>query len=373
MVSPVGWEKPSTPPFEPMDDSPILIAPTLLSENWLSMNIYSDALQNELVKIPGLNWANIAPVSTVGDSRWKRLFQRNIEYPWTVRRHDRPGSVLHVLDHSNAHLCRYHRNSLVTCHDIAEFRQTKLSARQFRNWKWRVEGMRHARKILTVSQCTKEDLIEILGIPAERIDVCHNGVDPLFQPAQREAALAHFPQLGLSELKILHVGSNIYRKNVELLIRALGILARRKIGFRFVKVGLDFTDEQKRLMVTEEIAERVIHLGKAETTDLPAIYSLCDVFAFPSIYEGFGLPVLEAQACGLPTVIAQTSALPEVGGDASLYTDPHDPEELAEKLIAAAKPDEARRLRNLGFANVKRFTWRGHAETVARTYLDLFS
>lgn len=338
------------------------------------MDVYWAALKGELREISGLKWQSIAPGSAVGDPRWKRLFQRTVQYPWIVRGRNLPQTVLHVLDHSYAHLCRHHRSAVVTCHDIAEYRETNLNSRQFRGWEARVLGMRQARKIIAVSEATKHDLIEVLKIPEQQIVVSHNGVGSNFKPvADCASAQEKFPELAVPQLKILHIGSNIHRKNVEMVIRALGILNTRRFDFRFVKVGAEFSPEQKNLLAAERVLGKVIHLGRVDTDDLPAIYSLCDVLAFPSLQEGFGLPVLEAQACGLPTILSRTGSLPEVGGRASLYVDPAVPGELADQIQFANQSGEAQKLRELGFENVKRFSWRKHAEAVSAVYAELLS
>ena len=98
------------------------------------------------------------------------------------------------------------------------------------------------------------------------------------------------------------------------------------------------------------------------------IYSLCDVFVFPSTYEGFGLPVLEAQACGTPVILAESSCLPEVGGDGALYFPPHDEGALAEQITRLVDPAVRDPLVAAGFANAAKFTWKAHAEKVLRSY-----
>lgn len=350
----------------------VLLAPTLLCEGSLSMDLYAANLNAEFLQMADLPCLiTVLPYSSRSTSKAARYFLRNVVFPLAIMRHSKVGSILHVLDHSNGHLCRYHPKSVVTCHDIAEYRETALNDRQLRHWKWRVEGIKKAVRIVAVSRHTKEDLVEILGIPEERITVAHNGVSPIFRPWEHMVALENIPELNLSGLKILHVGSNIQRKNLPVLIRALGLLRKRNVDFWFIKVGQQFPSDQLKMIEQAGIGDRVVHLGRRPTEEIPMIYSLCDFFVFPSTYEGFGLPVLEAQACGTPAILARSSCLAEVGGDAALYFEPRSEDELAERIMEAAVQEKREQLIAAGFENAKLYTWRAHAEKVAQVYKEI--
>lgn len=352
--------------------SKILLAPTLLCEGSLSMDLYAENLNSEFSRMPDVPLReSIEPSLAPTTSKVKRLLLRNISYPLAIRRKAAPGTILHVLDHSNGHLCRHHPNSVATCHDIAEYRETALNSRQLKHWKWRVEGMRAAKKIIAISHHTKADLVDLLRIPEERITVAHYGVDPLFRPWERADVVGDFPELDRPGLKILHIGSNIQRKNLPVLLRALGVLHQRGIEVWLVKVGHAFPKDQQRLIDEAGFSDRVIFLGNRRTDELPKIYSLSDLFVFPSTYEGFGRPILEAQACGTPVILARSSCLPEVGGAGALYFEPHSKEELAMRILEAAGASERSRLIAEGFKNAGLFTWRSHAEKVAAVYQEI--
>jgi len=351
-----------------MKSAPILLAPTLLCEGSLSMDLYAGNLIEEFQQIDDApDWKIVSPSSATSASKIKRYFLRNVAFPLAVRRQPK-GSILHVLDHSNGHLCRHYPRSVATCHDIAEYRETPLNPRQLNHWKWRVEGMKKAQKIVAISHNTKRDLIELLNIPEADIEVAHYGVDPLFKPWDRQEIANRFPELPTSGLKILHIGSNIQRKNLPVLIRALGILRERKVDFTFVKIGYDFPPDQQQMIRNAGIQDRVLFLGNRTTEELPLIYSLCDIFVFPSTYEGFGRPILEAQACGTPVILAESSCLPEVGGDGALYFSPHDEEMLAARITELHDSSVRQTLIHRGFANASKYTWRSHAEKVIATY-----
>jgi glycosyltransferase involved in cell wall biosynthesis len=351
-------------------DTEVLLAAPLLSEQFMSMDLYAEDLNAAFQKLGGgPSWSGIMPDCPSPVSRIRRAWIRSFTYPRLIRwcAAANPG-LLHVLDHSYAHLCRSHPRSVATCHDIAEYRLSQLTGRQFRNWRWRVEGLREARHVIAISGNTKTDLMEFLGIPEERISVVHYGVDPLFRPGDPASGKTQFPQLSGPELKILHVGSNIMRKNMPVLIEALGLLKRTGISFSFVKVGHAFPPEQMAQLKAAGLEDHLIHLGFRHTEELPAIYSLCDIFVFPSTYEGFGRPILEAQACGTPVVLADSSCLAEVGQDAALYFPAADPAQLTARLLQLADSAERQSWAAKGIANAAGFTWEAHARGVRRVY-----
>lgn len=354
-----------------MEPHPILLAPTLLCENSLSMDLYAENLITEFLAMSDApQWKSISPSTRPSSTKTFRYLLRNVAYPLVVRMSPKE-SILHVLDHSNGHLCRHHPRSVVTCHDIAEYRETALNSRQLNHWKWRVEGMKAAHRIIAISHHTKKDVLDLLDIPEDRVEVAHYGVDPLFKSWDRASLEGRFPELDRPGLKILHIGSNIQRKNIPVLIRALGILKSRKVDFSLIKVGQDFPPEQKEMIRAVGIQDQIVFLGNRATSELPMIYSMCDVFVFPSTYEGFGRPILEAQGCGTPVILAESSCLPEVGGIGALYFPPKDPEALAGRIMEIQDSSVRDGLISAGFENTRRFNWRSHAEKVIGVYRSI--
>jgi len=355
--------------------SDILLAAPLVAEQFMSMDLYAEDLAAAFSRLGGApSWARLMPAVPDRLSKIRRVWTRSHTYPALVRKAAaaNPG-LLHVLDHSYAHLCRNHPQAVATCHDIAEYRVSQLTGRQFRHWRWRVEGLREARHIIAISGNTKTDLMELLGIPSEKISVVHYGVDPVFCPGNPASDRKAFPQLAGPELKILHVGSNIRRKNIPVLIEALGQLKQAGIPFCFVKVGHEFPPEQAAQIKAAGLEGNVIHLGLRPTPELVAIYRLCDVFVFPSTYEGFGRPILEAQACGTPVILSDSSCLAEVGQDAALYFPAADPAQLAARLLQLSDDSERQSWTAKGIANAAGFTWEAHARGVRAVYASVLA
>jgi glycosyltransferase involved in cell wall biosynthesis len=221
-------------------------------------------------------------------------------------------------------------------------------------------ALRRAAHVVAVSEATRRDLITRLGLPPERVSTVYNGVDPRFRPLDPAARAAARARLGLPERFVLTLGTLEPRKNHLGLLRAFARLAGAEPDLALVVGGrrgwLDqpIFDEVRRL----GLEERVRFLGGVPDDDLPALYAAATAFAYPSWYEGFGLPPLEALACGVPVVASRAGALPEVCGEAALLVKPGDTDALAAALAralgdAALRAELARR----GPAQAARFTW----------------
>jgi len=278
-----------------------------------------------------------------------------------------PAALFHATDH----LLPPFRTipSVFTLHDLI-FRLYPETHMPLNRWFLTLmmpRFLRRADLILAVSECTRRDAIRWYRIPEERIVVTYEGVDERFRPAPPEAVAAIRARYGLPERFILYVGTLEPRKNLPTLFAAYRSLLARWPELGLVVAGRPgwLTEGIFRSLRDLGLEGRVRLLGYVPDADLPALYSAAAVFAFPSRYEGFGLPPLEAMACGTPVVVADTSSLPEVVGEAGLRVPPDQPEAWVEALAAALSREELRtRLREAGLRRAARFRW---AETAART------
>jgi glycosyltransferase involved in cell wall biosynthesis len=232
-------------------------------------------------------------------------------------------------------------------------------------------AVRRADHLLAISESTRQDLIRLLGARPEQVTVTYCGVDAAFQPLDPAAVRAYRERRGLPERFLLYVGTLEPRKNVPRLIEAYAALRRRGPAPPLVLAGAKGWGQlgiEARLGALG-LGDSVRFLGYVPTAELPLCYNAASVFVYPSLYEGFGLPPLEALACGTPVVASNASSLPEAVGDAALLVGPRDTAGLADALAAALDDAPLReRLRAAGLAQARRFSWRQMAEQTHAVY-----
>jgi glycosyltransferase involved in cell wall biosynthesis len=267
--------------------------------------------------------------------------------------------------------------TVLTVHDLSFLRLPQFFVPAFRTYLETAvtRAVRRADHILADSESTRHDLGELLAVPAARVSVLYPGVEERFQPVRDPEVLARVRgRYRLPARFVLGVGTLQPRKNFEGLVEAFGRLLAA--GHHLPELGLVIAGGEgwlgtDLLALAERLGvrERVILAGFVKDEDLPGLYSLADALAFPSWYEGFGLPVLEAMACGTPVVSADNSSLPEVVGDAGLLVDAGSPDELADAL-ALLLLEEGRRSRlvEAGWRQARRFRW----ENAARQLLEVY-
>jgi glycosyltransferase involved in cell wall biosynthesis len=236
-------------------------------------------------------------------------------------------------------------------------------------------NIRRSTKIITDSGYIKTEAMDFLRIPAEMITPVHLGIDhDVFKHYPREALESCKREFGLPERFILFVGTREPRKNLDGLLRAYTELPgpiRRE--FSLLLVGPRGWGESDRAARTE-LGNGVMILNYVETPKLALIYNLASVFVYPSLYEGFGLPPLEAMACGCPAVVSRAACLPEICGDATCYVDPKDVQSIAEGLTNVLADEELRRsLIKRGRERAKLFTWENTAGKTLEVFNEVLS
>jgi len=266
-------------------------------------------------------------------------------------------------------------NYVFTLHDLTSFQNPEYYPPLIR---WRLNqaisrGLSKARRILCVSTFVRDQVHETFGIPLERLVVIHHGVAEQFRPVpQAQARLLLFQKYGLSRPFLLFVGQMKARKNILRILEAFGRFRRETItdttlvlvGRRgHTSEGIDETIQRLQLEYD------VLELGHVPAEDLPALYSAAEMFVFPSLLEGFGLPVLEAMACDTPVITSNVSALPEVAGDAALLVNPLSVEELADAIRSLHSDGLLRqRLKEKGLARANQFSWAQTARETRNAY-----
>ena len=265
------------------------------------------------------------------------------------------------------------RAVVVTVHDLAFLRYPE----QYPGFKQRYltamtrRSVEHADRVIAVSSSTRADIIHFYDVDPDRVVVVPNGLDPAMKPIEDPEALATFRKKhDLPERFILFLGTLQPRKNLIALMRAWARLdpANR---LPLVVVGAqgwmyEPILEQARAL---GVAGEIVFKGFAESRDLPYWYSAATIFVYPSLYEGFGMPVVEAMACGVPVIASNTSSLPEVAGDAGILVDPSNISALSEAIQSLTDREDLRRtLRQRGLDQAMQFSWTRTARETASVY-----
>ena len=258
------------------------------------------------------------------------------------------------------------RPHVVTVHDMIPelFPGSRRRADRITDKRRYVDQAAH---IICVSESTKVDLLRIFGDVQAPMSVIPHGVNPRFAPTSTRIP-------GFPHEYLLYVGKREGYKDVSTLINAMPNLVDVFPELNLVLVGGGaLTAQERERIVGLGLTDRVMQRSVADT-DMPAAYSGARAFVFPSLYEGFGLPVLEAMACGVPVILAKSSALPEVGGNAAFYFSPGSSAELVAAVEQVLTEDELRlSLIDLGKARSSQFTWRRSAQSHAVIYHELFN
>ncbi len=227
---------------------------------------------------------------------------------------------------------------------------------------------RRASRVIAISESTRRDIVKQWGVPADRITVAYPGVGDAFRPLPAEQVAAFRQRRNLPERFILHVGTLQPRKNLVRLIQAYRRLGS---GAKLVLAGgkgwlyQEILDEIERLQLKKD----VLLPGYLPDDELPLWYNAAAVLAYPSLYEGFGFPVVEAMACGTPVVTSTVSSMPEAAGDAASLVAPHDSNALADALHQALEDKGAReQMCGLGFQQAAKFTWDRTAAATVSAY-----
>jgi len=254
--------------------------------------------------------------------------------------------------------------TVITIHDMAhEYYPENVDEKLLRHLKQELpQTARLATLIITDSQNTKMDVLKFLNVPEDKVKVIYIGVDKTFRPINDPIVLeATRKKYHLPGEFILYLGAIQPRKNIAGLIGAYHLLCQDP-GFKYhlvVAGGVGWKNQDiSRLVVELGLKDRIIFTGYISSLDLPNLYNLAAAFIYPSFYEGFGLPVVEAMACGIPVVTSNNSSLPEVGGDAVIYVNPHSADEVANGIRRILSDKELRsQCIARGLERAKIFSW----------------
>lgn len=351
-----------------------------------SMDVYAEGLVSGLRAVRP-DWEIVElfpqPIDRKSRSSWvraRKYYERFWNFPRCVTQQN--VDIVHIVEAAEAHMVYWlqqkAKRTVVTCHDLINYfysdnrvASVQLPLISHQMWMHGIRGMRYADRVVAVSAATAKDTVQILNLAPDRVSVVHNAVEAIFQPLPENQVQAIRQQYNLQPdtFCLLNVGSDHRRKNLLNILQSLAILKQQGLDFVFCKIGADFTAEQKELMQKLQLEEVVRYWGKPERTNLVELYNVADVLVSPSLFEGFGMTLLEAMACGTPVITSNVSSMPEVVEESGLLVDPNSPRAIANAVLHLCQnPLLYADLVEKGFTRVKPFTWQNTAEQVATIY-----
>lgn len=357
-------------------------------EATFSLEVYADNLVAALKTVrPHWEIAEIAPIPwNSPDKLWqsgsgiKKYYETFWRHPRAVSRLE--ADIFHVIDQCEAHIAyRLHRANkpvVVTCHDLVQFvypeilrDQSRIPALSLAMWKYAVGGMKSAEHIISVSSNTAKDVNQMLDISFDQITVVPNGTNPEFRvlPDAEVAEIREKYKRSPDTVYLLNVGSTHQRKNILTVLQVLKTLKEKEVPVCLWRTGGEFTKEQKNFIKEHSLESLIVNLGNPDKARLIQIYNAADILLAPSLYEGFGLTVVEAMACGLPVITSNVSSLPEVAGEAAVLVDPLNVEAIVQAIFKIKQDSSYRdQLIEKGLVRAKSFSWIKAAEQVAQVY-----
>ncbi|MFH1174630.1 MAG: glycosyltransferase family 1 protein [archaeon] len=306
------------------------------------------------------------------------LLQRLFVYPAKIIFKMKKNRITYITMPDLAYLLHVFRfkKCIVGCYDLT-------SLRRIRDYHWITRiGIRsnydaikkYATRIITHSAYSKNDIHKKLGIPLDNIDIIHPMVDhELFSPKRNKTYLKKYG-LTPADSVVLYVGSEEPRQNVDKVLRAIALVRKKLPRVQLLKIGNAHWEgaREKHQKIIKELGlqNNVVWGGPADPIkELPKIYNAVDVLVYPCSYSGWGLPPLEAMACGTPTIISNRTSLPEVGGDAAIQVKPTDEKQIAKTIIAVLTNDKKRKdMSRKGLQHAAKFTWDNAAKQTLTVY-----
>jgi glycosyltransferase involved in cell wall biosynthesis len=353
-----------------------------------SMRLYAERL-GQALRRRGVSVTRVRPPGVVPDpwrsrstkaAKLDMYLGRFVVYPRLLQR--RGEDLVHLVDHGDGHLLGQldPRRSLVTCHDLVllalaagRIGGTRVPRVALELFRLSLQFCKRAAMVVAVSNQTKQDLINLVGVDPSRIAVIHSGLNEAFAPdSERGRLLRDRRRLG-GGLLVLQLGRMFY-KNIAGVLHVLAGLRRGGLDVRLVRVGRPLDGADAALAERLQVGQQIIELGALDDAEMPALYNAVDLLLFPSLYEGFGWPPLEAMASGTPVVCSRAGSLDEVVGDAALTADAEDAEALTWHAAAALTDRPLRTaLIARGLDRARAFSWDRAAEQTISVYRSVMA
>jgi glycosyltransferase involved in cell wall biosynthesis len=301
-------------------------------------------------------------IQSIDRYRYRTIVKRNVH-------HD---NVKHITNQELAYLLKYLdlEKTIVTCHDLIPWAYEKNHSKI---WKDNMDGIKKAEQIITISQFSKSEIIKYLDYPEERIHIISDAVDHEFYKPNRDRTILKKFKIPDNDKVVLYVGSETPRMNLDFLLKSLSKLKKIFPNFKLIKIGepqsFGARNHFLNSILEMGLEENVIFVGYIAEEELPKWYNASDLLVYPCLYAGFGLPPLEAMACGTPVITSNTTSLPEVVGDAGIMVDPDDEEAMTNSIYKVlTDQDLADDLIKKGLKRSELFNWEESAKNTLKVY-----
>ena len=359
----------------------VLLVRDMPEQQLVSMERFADQIECGFATHPRYGMRSLAlhgsPIAArFGLGRVDSYATRFVRYPLAARR--TRADVYHIVDHGYAHVAALlpRERTLVSCHDLMLLKAAEGVAGfapgrgQLARFRWSTSYLKNVARVVCPSESTKRDLVRLRGVSPEQISVVPYGVDARFRPlgvdvsVSLKASLPH-----KAKFVVVHVSTGDAYKNVPGTLRALAGLRESGIDVALLRVGKPLSIDERRLATQLRVTGAVVECGRVSEERLVELYNAADVLLFPSFYEGFGLPPLEAMACGTPVVVSDAPSLAEVVGVAGLAAPARDVAALVLAVRSVlGSPDLAETLRRRGIERAAQFTWQRTIDGFAKAY-----
>ncbi|MDP2608080.1 MULTISPECIES: glycosyltransferase family 1 protein [unclassified Oceanobacter] len=318
-----------------------------------------------------------------GLNKWLGYIDRFILFRWQLKQAARWADVVHICDHSNAMYAKWvNRPSLVTCHDLMaiqsalgliKINKTGFTGRIFQQWI--ASGLQVCSHVACVSKNTQDELIKTLEVPVEKTSIAYNALNYPYSPMLQDQAwaLIHKRLPDLKPPYFFHLGGNQWYKNRKGVVEIYYKLIQHPeySDHRLVLAGKPWPDDLKDKISTLAIKNQVVEINDLTNEEIRAFYSVAEALIFPSLQEGFGWPIAEAQACGCKVITTGRAPMTEVGGDAAIYIEPERLDEAAEIIFSQLHAEDNLEYKSL--ENAKRFSMKFMIASYEAGYNQIYS
>ncbi len=367
----------------------ILLIGNYLQDKQESMLRFADVMEQELTQA-GHEVRQIRPKPKLGKFTWPKKLEKWIGYvdkfllfPSDLRSAAVWADVVHICDHSNSMYVKYltSKPHLITCHDLLAVRSARgefpmnsvgFTGRLLQSWISR--GLKSTQFIVCVSYATLNDCKRVLHKPAKQLNVVYLGLNYPYSPMAVDEANDQLTKFGISNNQgyLMSIGNNSWYKNRLAILKIFEQLVNvHGCNLILIFAGRKLTEEMNAFIADVGLGNQVKQLGLVSNEELCALYSRADGLVFPSLEEGFGWPVLEAQACGCPVFTSNRVPMTEIGGEAAVYIDPLLPEAAA--VIINEHLSDLQVMRERGLLNATKFSNATMREAYIETYMRLIN